>query len=54
MSFNDSKSKADQIENAIKARPHVVLGAGASCATYPEGDKNGRILPLMQDFTQAL
>jgi hypothetical protein len=36
-------------------RPHVViLGAGASRATCLNGDKNGNILPLMQDFTQVL
>lgn len=45
----------DPIKTAIKKRPHVVvLGAGASRATCPDGDKNGSILPLMQDFTQAL
>jgi hypothetical protein len=33
-------------------RPHVVvLGAGASRAVCPRGDKNGRVLPLMQDLT---
>lgn len=35
--------------------PHVViLGAGASKAAFPNGDKNGRELPLMQDFVEVL
>ncbi|MCH9008527.1 hypothetical protein IIA29_11075, partial [candidate division KSB1 bacterium] len=32
----------------------VILGAGASVAAFPAGDKNGRTLPLMNDFTQIL
>jgi len=36
-------------------RPHVVLlGAGASRATCLNGDKFGRILPLMQDFVDVV
>lgn len=32
-------------------RPHfVLLGAGASRAAFPKGEKNGLILPLMNDF----
>jgi hypothetical protein len=32
-------------------RPHLILiGAGASRAAFPNGDKNGRIPPLMNDF----
>lgn len=32
-------------------RPHLVLlGAGASRAALPKGEKNGRMLPLMNDF----
>ncbi|MEA3296456.1 MAG: hypothetical protein U9R56_01160 [candidate division Zixibacteria bacterium] len=32
-------------------RPHVViLGAGASLASFPDGDKNGLRLPLMNDL----
>ena len=52
---SDNSSDADKIKKAIKSRPHVVvLGAGASRATCPSGDKNGKALPLMQDFTQGL
>lgn len=36
-------------------RPHVViLGAGASLATCPEGDGNGRKLPLMYNFIDTV
>jgi len=36
-------------------RPHVViLGAGASRAAFPNGDKHGRRLPLMSDLVEAL
>lgn len=35
--------------------PHIVLlGAGASRATCPEGDANGKILPLMDDLVDIL
>lgn len=36
-------------------RPHcVLLGAGASLAAFPNGDKNGRKLPVMNNFIQTL
>ena len=36
-------------------RPHVViLGAGASVAACPDGDKNGRRLPTMENFVEIL
>jgi len=36
-------------------RPHVViLGAGASRAAFPSGDKYGRLLPLMNDLAATL
>jgi hypothetical protein len=39
------------IKTRINHSPHVViLGAGASRACCPSGDKNGRQLPLMADF----
>jgi hypothetical protein len=35
--------------------PHVViLGAGASRAAFPQGDKNGRCLPLLEDLPEIL
>ncbi len=36
------------------SRPHVViLGAGASLASFPNGDKNGKKLPLMNDLIEV-
>ena len=36
-------------------RPHVViLGAGASTAALPDGDANGRYLPLMANFLEVV
>jgi len=51
-----SKFTAEQEISQIRIKaPHVViLGAGASRATCPKGDKNGRILPLMIDIIQIL
>ena len=43
------------IEYGIKTRPHVVLlGAGASCATIPNGDKNGKKISAMSGFIDTL
>jgi len=36
-------------------RPHLVLvGAGASVAAFPKGEKNGLKLPLMNDFVETV
>src|SRR5688500_11227945 len=36
-------------------KPHVViLGSGASRASCPTGDKNGKSLPVMQDFSEKV
>jgi len=36
-------------------KPHVfILGAGASRAAFPNGDRNGRKLPLMNDLIETL
>jgi len=44
-----------QIKDTRIARPHVLLlGAGASVAALPKGDKNGRILPVMNNFVEVL
>lgn len=43
------------IEDTSMGRPHVViLGAGASLAAFPEGDANGKRLPLMADFVDTI
>jgi len=40
-----------EVNDLGMGRPHVViLGAGASLASFPDGDKNGRRLPLMNDL----
>lgn len=39
----------------MKARPHLfILGAGATKATIPNGDKNGRKSPVMNNFLQEI
>lgn len=47
---------AEEEINQIKVgKPHVViLGAGASYAAFPNGDKNGKKLPLMNNFVETL
>ena len=48
-------SKEEEIAQVKVQRPHVViLGAGASLAALPNGDKNGRKLPLMNNFVEVL
>jgi hypothetical protein len=48
-------SVEQEIKQIQMEKPHVViLGAGASRATFPNGDKNGVILPLMNDFVEVL
>lgn len=45
----------DEIGDTHLGRPHVViLGAGASLAATPNGDKFGRRLPLMANFVETL
>ena len=42
-------------EYNMKKRPHVViLGAGASCAAIPNGDKNGKKISAMSGFIDKL
>jgi len=48
-------SRKQEVADVSMSRPHVViLGAGASRATCPKGDKNGRPLPVMADFSSLL
>ena len=55
---NISELSLEQIqkyEHYMKSRPHVViLGAGASCAAIPHGDKNGRQISAMKGFIDRL
>lgn len=48
-------SKAEEVADLRMKRPHVVvLGAGASRAACPKGDKNGKLLPVMADFAKVV
>src|SRR5258708_20163951 len=48
-------SVAHEIADFQSVRPHlVVLGAGASRAAFPQGELQGRRLPLMADFTEIV
>ena len=48
-------SVREQIEDTSATKPHVViLGAGASRAACPDGDRDGRRLPLMDDLIDVL
>lgn len=50
MEYND-----EDYERCMKNRPHVViLGAGASCAAIPNGDKNGKKISAMSGFIEKL
>ncbi len=43
------------IANTMFKRPHVLLlGAGASRAAFPHGDRHGRRLPVMKDLVDIL
>lgn len=44
-----------RIDKNVNEAPHaVILGAGASRASFPQGDKYGRKLPLMTDFVETV
>lgn len=48
-------SAEEEINQVEVEKPHVViLGAGASYAAFPDGDRNGRKLPLMSNFVEIL
>ena len=48
-------SAAEEIKQVKMEKPHVViLGAGASFAAFKNGDKNGKKLPLMNNFIETL
>lgn len=48
-------SKYDEIQDTTATRPHVViLGAGASLAAFPNGDRCGKILPLMNNLLEIV
>jgi len=48
-------SKDEEVTQIKMGRPHVViLGAGASIASFLKGDKNGKKLPSMLNFVNVL
>lgn len=48
-------SEEEEIKSLQMERPHlVILGAGASLAAFPNGDKNGRRLPIMRTFAEVV
>ncbi|KAF5065048.1 hypothetical protein DSECCO2_278030 [anaerobic digester metagenome] len=52
--MNDVLS-AYEYENYMKNKPHVViLGAGASCAAIPDGDRKGKRISAMSGFIEKL
>jgi hypothetical protein len=51
-----SKAKFDRkvVQEPFVERPHLVIpGAGATMAAFPNGDKNGRKLPLMRNIVEV-
>jgi hypothetical protein len=52
--MNTNRPK-DEVSRTDMQRPHVViLGAGASLAAFPNGDRNGRKLPVIKNFVEVL
>ena len=48
-------TRQELIEVPDRHEPHVViLGAGASKAAFPDGDVNGRLVPLMDELPRVL
>src|SRR5215813_7516047 len=44
-----------EIATILRGKPHVLLlGAGASRAALPNGDKYGRAVPLLRDVADSL
>ena len=44
-----------EIDAYFMQRPHIVLlGAGASVATIPNGDANGKRIPVMKNLIKTL
>lgn len=55
MTEDHEVSVEQEIANPFPGKPHVLLlGAGASKAALPNGDKNGRDVPLLRDVAENL
>ena len=47
--------ESEEIKALQTGRPHlVILGAGASLAAFPNGDRNGKRLPVMKTFADVV
>jgi len=47
--------ETEEIKTLQMQRPHlVILGAGASLAAFPNGDRNGKRLPVMRTFADVV
>ncbi len=44
----------DTEKNVVQSPHVVILGAGASLASFPRGERRGRKLPLMKDFVETV
>lgn len=52
--MENASFEQNYLEDLSFGRPHVVvLGAGASLASFPNGDKNGKRVPLMSDLIEV-
>ena len=52
---NNEVSVQQEIEDVSVGKPHVLLlGAGASKAALPSGDKNGKPVPILRDLARDL
>lgn len=52
---NHEVSVKEEIEDVFMGKPHVVLlGAGASKAALPNGDKNGEPVPILRELATEL
>ncbi len=48
-------TEEEEIQNVTFGRPHLfILGAGVSRAAFPQGERQGKNLPLMADFVEVL
>ncbi len=55
MSDRYEYSSEEEVRDTTAQRPHVViLGAGATLASFPEGDRNGAKLPLMNNLIEVV
>lgn len=55
MAYHNLVTAAEEVGDFRHVRPHlVIIGAGASRAAFPHGERNGHRLPLMVDFAEIV